>query len=95
MSMTQFLYPIKTTNLQHIIGRPLEDISNMSSNSGVDDSDRRQFGSGSREISMSRKVCTSYEQNIKEAICANCGKGEEGGINLKSCTACKMVSFHV
>jgi len=40
---------------------------------------------------MSRKVCISYEQNI--VICANCGQGEEGGINLKSCTACKMVSY--
>ena len=69
----------------------------MSSNSGVDyNSDRRQFGCDSREISMSRKVCTSYEQKIEEndvATCANCGKGEEGGINLKSCTACMMVKY--
>ena len=27
------------------------------------------------------------------AICANCGKGEEAGINLKACTACKMVKY--
>ena len=27
------------------------------------------------------------------SICANCGKGEEGGINLKSCTACKLVKY--
>ena len=26
-------------------------------------------------------------------ICANCGKGEEAGINLKACTACKMVKY--
>ena len=25
--------------------------------------------------------------------CANCGKGEEGSISLKSCTACKMVKY--
>ena len=72
----------------------------MISNSGDDDnndnSDRRQFGSGSRDISMSRKVCTSYEQKIEEndvATCANCGKGEEGSINLKSCAACMLVKY--
>ena len=26
-------------------------------------------------------------------ICANCGKGEEAGINLKSCAACKLVKY--
>ena len=25
--------------------------------------------------------------------CANCGKGDEAGINLKSCTACKLVKY--
>ena len=26
-------------------------------------------------------------------VCANCGKGEEASINLKSCTACKLVKY--
>jgi hypothetical protein len=26
-------------------------------------------------------------------LCANCGKGEDDGINLKSCTACKLVKY--
>jgi len=26
-------------------------------------------------------------------ICANCGKGEEADVNLKSCNACKMVKY--
>ena len=26
-------------------------------------------------------------------MCANCGKGEEDSISLKSCTACKMVKY--
>jgi len=35
---------------------------------------------------------TSYENNTS-TTCANCGKGEEDGINLKSCNACKMVKY--
>ena len=27
------------------------------------------------------------------SLCANCGKGEEAGINLKACTACKLVKY--
>jgi len=27
------------------------------------------------------------------SLCANCGKGEEAGINLKTCTACKLVKY--
>jgi len=27
------------------------------------------------------------------STCANCGKGEEAGINLKACTACKLVKY--
>jgi len=27
------------------------------------------------------------------SVCANCGKGEEASINLKACTACKMVKY--
>jgi len=34
---------------------------------------------------------TSLENNV--SACANCGKGEEAGINLKSCTACKLVKY--
>ena len=26
-------------------------------------------------------------------VCANCGKGEESSVDLKSCTACKMVKY--
>lgn len=26
-------------------------------------------------------------------ICANCGKGEEGSVSLKGCTACKLVKY--
>ena len=33
---------------------------------------------------------TSSENNTS---CANCGKGEEDGINLKSCNACMMVKY--
>ena len=31
------------------------------------------------------------DPNIK--LCANCGKGEENNINLKACTACKLVKY--
>jgi len=34
---------------------------------------------------------TSLEHNL--SVCANCGKGEEAGINLKACTACKLVKY--
>jgi len=27
------------------------------------------------------------------SVCANCGKDEEAGINLKTCTACKLVKY--
>jgi len=33
----------------------------------------------------------STTENI--TTCANCGKGEEAGINLKACTACKLVKY--
>jgi len=29
----------------------------------------------------------------KMSACANCGKGEEAAINLKACTACKLVKY--
>ena len=28
-----------------------------------------------------------------DSICANCGKGEESSVDLKACTACKMVKY--
>ena len=31
--------------------------------------------------------------NKSEGSCANCGKGEEAGSNLKSCAACKLVKY--
>jgi len=31
--------------------------------------------------------------NKLDTSCANCGKGEEAGINLKACTACKLVKY--
>jgi len=31
--------------------------------------------------------------NTISNTCANCGKGEESSINLKSCTACKLVKY--
>ena len=34
---------------------------------------------------------TSSESTL--SICANCGKGEEASIDLKSCAACKMVKY--
>jgi len=35
---------------------------------------------------------TSETEN-NTSICANCGKGEEAGIDLKACVACKMVKY--
>ena len=35
---------------------------------------------------------TSELDKIMSA-CANCGKGEEAGVNLKACTACKMIKY--
>jgi len=35
---------------------------------------------------------TSETEN-NTSICANCGKGEEAGIDLKSCAACKLVKY--
>ena len=32
------------------------------------------------------------DNNVPD-ICANCGKGEENGKNLKACTACKLVKY--
>ena len=34
---------------------------------------------------------TSLEHNL--SACANCGKGEEESVNLKTCTACKLVKY--
>lgn len=34
---------------------------------------------------------TSLEHNL--SACANCGKGEEESVNLKKCTACKLVKY--
>ena len=34
---------------------------------------------------------TSLEHNL--SVCANCGKGEEAGSNLKTCTACRLVKY--
>ena len=34
---------------------------------------------------------SKLENNM--SVCANCGKGEESSINLKSCTACKLVKY--
>jgi len=31
--------------------------------------------------------------NKSEGTCANCGKGEEASIDLKSCAACKLVKY--
>ena len=36
----------------------------------------------------SSEICSS-----NTSTCANCGKGEEAGITLKSCTACKLVKY--
>ena len=33
------------------------------------------------------------DNNNKDDICANCGKGEEGSATLKACTACKLVKY--
>ena len=33
------------------------------------------------------------KDDIPPDICANCGKGEEGGMSLKACTACKLVKY--
>ena len=35
---------------------------------------------------------TSESQN-EMSTCANCGKGEESSIDLKSCAACKLVKY--
>ena len=35
---------------------------------------------------------TSESEN-NSSVCANCGKGEEAGIDLKACTACKLVKY--
>ena len=36
-------------------------------------------------------MSNTSENNV--SACANCGKGEEAGINLKTCTACKLVKY--
>jgi tetratricopeptide (TPR) repeat protein len=36
---------------------------------------------------------SSISINDDITSCANCGKGEEASINLKSCTACKLVKY--
>ena len=35
----------------------------------------------------------STDIDTNDNMCANCGKGEEDSISLKSCTACKMVKY--
>ena len=48
---------------------------------------------------MSASITDNYndnDDNNKDDIpnvCANCGKGEETGITLKACTACKLVKY--
>jgi len=36
---------------------------------------------------------SNTSESEKTMLCANCGKGEESSINLKSCTACKLVKY--
>ena len=53
---------------------------------------------GSGEIlGKSYRKQLRYEQqhNIRNIfdVCANCGKGEEAGIDLKACAACKLVKY--
>jgi len=36
-------------------------------------------------------MSNTSENNV--SACANCGKGEEAGSNLKTCTACKLVKY--
>jgi len=36
---------------------------------------------------------SNTSENINISTCANCGKGEEADINLKSCNACMMVKY--
>jgi len=36
---------------------------------------------------------TPSKTKSTSAVCANCGKSEEDSINLKSCTACKLVKY--
>ena len=36
---------------------------------------------------------TDNKEDIVLSVCANCGKGEEEGSNLKSCAACKLVKY--
>jgi len=35
----------------------------------------------------------SNTSETETSVCANCGKGEESSINLKSCTACMLVKY--
>ena len=36
---------------------------------------------------------SSTSSSKVSSLCANCGKGEEAGIKLKTCTACKLVKY--
>ena len=36
---------------------------------------------------------TSSSEFDKMSVCANCGKGEEASVNLKSCAACMLVKY--
>ena len=35
----------------------------------------------------------SESEDTNTSTCANCGKGEDSSINLKSCAACKLVKY--
>jgi len=36
---------------------------------------------------------STADNNKDTDVCANCGKGEDGGRSLKACTACKLVKY--
>ena len=38
-------------------------------------------------------MSNTLENDVSTSLCANCGKGEEAGINLKACTACRLVKY--
>ena len=63
-------------------------LSNMMSTLNVnDDNQNTTADTSNNDNDNNNNIISSGD------VCANCGKGEEAGINLKSCAACKFVKY--
>jgi len=71
-------------------------VNNNNSTSGAAHSDSNCKDGVSKSSEEDDGVCCEVNYMLQSndiSVCANCGKGEEESVKLKSCTACKLVKY--